>query len=98
MDMHSNVAMNQAQQTAPDVTVESVTQAMYDALLNLGGEIDMLESRLSSLTHPEESKEPGGLSQVRNVMPEAIEKMLGLQVSIERYRDRLVALRLRLAV
>jgi hypothetical protein len=82
------------------VTVESCTQAMYDALLNLGAEIDMLEKDLSPLTHEvrEQEEAQTGIGMVASRQPEAIEKLGGLKQSIDAYKSRLESIRLRLAV
>nr|WKF58804.1 hypothetical protein HUO10_003305 [Paraburkholderia busanensis] len=86
-------------QPAPEITVESVTQEIYDDLLNLGSEIDMVEGRLSTLTHVEHVVEKAGtLAPIERPMPEAIQKLQGLRDSVRAHRSRLESIRLRLAV
>lgn len=98
--MNYQAQASNSQQPQARVTVESCTQAMYDALLNLGAEIDMLEKDLSPLTHEDrEQKEMAqdiGMVVARH--PEAIEKLGGLKQSIDDYKGRLESIRLRLAV
>lgn len=97
MNVHASVEMNRA--PPPAVTVESCTQAMYDGLLSVGAEIDYLEKSLSSLLHNEREPDPtGAAALVQPPQPEAISKLQGLAASIEAYRQRLEAIRLRLAL
>jgi hypothetical protein len=90
--------MNIGNPPAPRVTIETCTQAMYDALLDLGAEIDMLEKDLSPVLHTIHGKEQEAapaIGIVRGEQPEVIEKLGGLKASIDAFRIRLESIRLR---
>jgi hypothetical protein len=99
MDIKAQLMMNTA--PAPRITVETCTQAMYDALLALGAEIDMLEKDLDPVLHAvhyEDQQTPPPLGVVQGQQPEAIEKLGGLKASIDSYKIRLESIRLRAVV
>ena len=85
-------------QPAPTTTLESVTQEIYDALLGLGGEIEMVEGRLSTLLHADMGQQANGLQAIEKSVPEAVQKLQGLRDSVHAYRQRVESLRFRLAV
>ena len=97
MDIRAQLQMGT---TPPShLTVESQTQEIYDAMMGLGTEIDMLESVLSTVlhaSHPEEGT--AVMTAVPSAMPEAVRKLNGLLAGACEQRKRLESIRLRLAL
>ncbi|MGF6764053.1 hypothetical protein P3T24_004384 [Paraburkholderia sp. GAS33] len=73
---------------APRITLDGEIQSLYDALINLGGQIDRLEQTLHPVIHqsPPDEKQNG---QVYAVVPPAIQSLRGLRDSVEAYVARI---------
>jgi hypothetical protein len=92
-------AISQGYQTAPAprVTLDAEIQSLYDAIVNLSSQIDLLEAALRPVIHqspPEEQKE----CRLGVVMPPAIESLRGLRESVEAYVRRLADISSRVAL